>query len=75
VTVAESHVIPIEALFPPKGHRYYTDDDIEALRQKALAANGGTVQLTAMEVIRLICDWRNMTADLHPFAASEGSES
>lgn len=53
----------LDEFFPPEGHRYFTDERIEELRQRALAAADVPVTLTYMEVMELICDWRNMTAE------------
>lgn len=50
----------IADLFSPEGHRYFTDEDIEVLRQKALP--GDDVTLAGIEVMRLVCDWRNSEA-------------
>lgn len=56
------NVLSVGDLFPPEGHRYYTDDQIELLRQAALG--GDDVTLTSYAAIALVCDWRNMTQEL-----------
>lgn len=48
-------------LFPPKGHRYLTDERIEEVRQTALP--GDPVTLPAQTVLELVCDWRNANAE------------
>ena len=70
--VRQSRDVTVEQLFPPPGHRYFTDEQIEALRQRALP--GDDVTLTALEVMQLICDWRNMAADLQEHLANPTAE-
>lgn len=59
---AEPRSITLDEFFPPPGHRYLTDERIEALRQRALDAD--SVTLSALQVMELVCDWRNMAADI-----------
>lgn len=49
-------------LFPPPGHRYFTDERIEAVRQFALAQSRCSID--SRTVLELVCDWRNMTAEV-----------
>jgi hypothetical protein len=53
--------IGIDDLFPPPGHRYLSDDAIEKLRLVALE---GAVTLSPLTVMGIVCDLRNMAADL-----------
>lgn len=58
-------------LFPPKGHRYLTDERLEELRLLALSAGDGTVTMTAYSVMELISDWRNMAAHIDGSGADQ----
>lgn len=55
-------MLSVDDLFPPPGHRYLTEDDMEHWR--ALAISGDDVTMPGLTVLHFICDWRNMKADL-----------
>lgn len=61
-------ILSVDDLFPPEGHRYITDERIEEMRQCAL--NADEVTLPSLVLMELICDWRNMTAEIERVAAS-----
>lgn len=48
-------------LFPPKGHRYWSDERLQELRDRAV--KGDDVTLPAIDVLELICDLRNANAE------------
>lgn len=59
----EPRVHTIGDLFPPDGHRYLTDERIEAIRLEALSGAEHVV-LSPRLALELVCDWRNMAAQI-----------
>lgn len=71
-TATARRAFTIADLFPPDGHRYMTEDELEALR--VVAVTGQDMTLPGLTVLEMISDIRNLAADLEQ-AQIDGADS